>query len=165
MPTHALPHDLADSETPIPASSHIPVQTTFRHMRTSAAVTDHIMRHAQKLSRHFARITQCHVVVTAPHKHHLHKRPYVIHVELGVPQGPLIVTHEGTGRAGVAAHDDIYVTLRETFDIVRRRLEDHARRLRGDIKRHEPLATNHSAKKGARSAKIARSESRPVETY
>lgn len=117
-------------------------------MRTSPAVADHVQKEAQKLQRYFDRITHCHVVIIAPHKHHRHGRPYSIHVELGVPRGPLVVNHEPAAHARAddsrreqrqsepnAAHDDIYVTLRETFDVVRRRLEDHARRLRGEVKR------------------------------
>jgi ribosome-associated translation inhibitor RaiA len=117
-------------------------------MRTSPAVADHVQKEAQKLQRYFDRITHCHVVIVAPHKHHRHGQQYSIHVELGVPRGPLVVTHEPSVHARAddsrreqrhsepnAAHDDIYVTLRETFDVVRRRLEDHARRLRDDVKR------------------------------
>lgn len=151
MPTHAQQRQWTDSENSMSASTApLAVQTTFRHMQTSPAVTDHVLKEAQKLQRYFDRITHCHVVIVAPHKHHRHGRPYSIHVELGVPHGPLVVNHEPSARPRDAAslrdekrpepnaaHDDIYVTLRDTFDVVRRRLEDHARRLRGDVK-HRP---------------------------
>lgn len=156
MSTHAQQSPWTDSETSTsPSTAPLAVQTTFRHMQTSAAVTDHVLQEAQKLLRYFDRITHCHVVIIAPHKHHRHGRPYSIHVELGVPHGPLVVNHEPAARSRDArsrreqkcpepnaAHDDIYVTLRDTFDVVRRRLEDHVRRLedhvrrlRGDVKR------------------------------
>lgn len=122
-------------------------------MPTSEAIVGHVKKEARKLQRYFERITHCHVVIVAPHKHHRRGRQYSIHVDLGVPQGPLIVNHEPTVRSRVgasqreqkrpepnAAHDDIYVTLRDTFDVVRRRLEDHARRLRGEVKHRESLS-------------------------
>jgi ribosome-associated translation inhibitor RaiA len=144
MSTHAQQFDRTDSETAISSTAApLAVQTTFRHMSTSAAVAEHVMKEARKLQRFFDRITHCHVVIVAPHKHHRHGRQYSIHVELGVPHGPLLVNHEPAAYARVTGsrreqkrpepnvtHDDIYVTLRDTFDVARRRLEDHARRLR-----------------------------------
>jgi hypothetical protein len=32
------------------------------------------------------------------------------------------------------AHEDIYVAIRDAFDAAVRQLEDHARKLRGDVK-------------------------------
>ena len=106
-----------------------------------------VMHEAGKLSRHFDRITHCHVVIAAPQKPHRHGQRYSIHVELGVPHGPLVVDHETSGGARQqspapadaqrsSVHEDLYTTARDTFDIVRRRLEEHVRRLRGEIKRH-----------------------------
>ncbi|HEV3242661.1 MAG TPA: hypothetical protein VGY14_05390 [Methyloceanibacter sp.] len=34
------------------------------------------------------------------------------------------------------AHEDVYVAIRDSFDAAVRQLEDHARRLRGDVKSH-----------------------------
>jgi cold shock CspA family protein len=34
-------------------------------------------------------------------------------------------------------HEDVYIAIRDAFDQVRRELEDHARRQRGDVKTHE----------------------------
>jgi hypothetical protein len=34
------------------------------------------------------------------------------------------------------AHEDINVAIRDAFDAVVRQLEDHVRRLRGDVKSH-----------------------------
>jgi ribosome-associated translation inhibitor RaiA len=32
------------------------------------------------------------------------------------------------------AHEDVYVAIRDAFDAAARQLEDHARKLRGDVK-------------------------------
>ena len=40
-------------------------------------------------------------------------------------------------------HDeDVYVALRDAFDAAKRQLEDYARKIRGDIKSHEPKRPN-----------------------
>ena len=35
------------------------------------------------------------------------------------------------------AHEDVYVAIRDAFDAVRRKLQDYARKQRGDVKSHE----------------------------
>ena len=117
----------------------------YVNSRHPTPLAEQIDQDTQKLRRYFDRIAHCHVVVVAPHKHHRHGRHYSIHVELGVPRGPLVVNHEPDARPNPAGatrapkrtapnvtHEDIYVALRDTFDVVRRRLEDYARKLRGD---------------------------------
>jgi len=120
-------------------------------MPPSAAVAARVNAEAQKLHRYFDRITHCHVVIVAPHKHHRHGRHYSVHVDLGVPRGPLVINHEPSPRTSTPrsepepSHEDIYVVIRDTFDTARRRLEDHARRLRGDVKSHrDPDAVDPS---------------------
>jgi ribosome-associated translation inhibitor RaiA len=132
----------------------IPVQITYRNMRPSDSVSLRIREEAAKLSRFYDRIERCHVLIEVPHRHHQWGDHYHIRVELGVPGNDIVVRHEpsargrqadaGTGRTAkrqetAGAHKDIYVVIRDTFDVVRRRLEDHARCLRGDVKRHRRL--------------------------
>jgi hypothetical protein len=76
-----------------------------------------------------------------------------MHIEITVPGGELVISHEPPARVRLTAvphlqkrdeiegpHKDLYVVIREVFDAARRRLEDHARRERGDVKRHEAPA-------------------------
>lgn len=141
-----------DPDSPLPGlGPTVPTQITFRHMPASPAVSARIERESRKLLRYFQPITHCHVVVVAPHRHHRFGRAYALHLELGVPGGPLLVNHEpapplrpagvrppGKPTAPEARRRDITVAIREAFDVARRQLEDYARRKRGDIKRHEP---------------------------
>jgi ribosome-associated translation inhibitor RaiA len=46
-----------------------------------------------------------------------------------VPGAELVANH--------AQHEDIYVAVRDAFQAITRQLEDHARRLRGDVKTHQ----------------------------
>ncbi|HEY0945011.1 MAG TPA: HPF/RaiA family ribosome-associated protein [Opitutaceae bacterium] len=129
----------------------LPVQITFRNLSPSPAVEARIRAEAGKLNRYFERITSCRVIVEAPHRHQKGGAPYRIRIELGVPRAVLVVKHEPSlhdelahsdrGRRlkhlePNAAHKDMYVSIRDAFDIARRRLEDYARRLRGDVKSH-----------------------------
>ena len=133
-------------------ATQVAVQTTFRHMAASQAVTDRIHAEAQKLLRYFGRITHCHVVIAASHRHRQHGRQYAIRVEIGVPGERLVVDREPAlhvrteGRPRTkqvdvqAPHKDVYVVIREVFDAARRQLEDYARRHRGDVKFHQSEA-------------------------
>jgi hypothetical protein len=137
-----------EPELPAAVFRPVPVQITFRHMATSAAVVAHVEAEVQKLQRYFKPIMHCHVVVVAPHQHHLRGHHYTVHVDLDVPGGPLVVNHEPVAKresareepAGKsdeidATHKDIYVVLRDAFDIARRQLEDYVRRKHDEVKR------------------------------
>src|SRR5687767_2246477 len=150
MSTHQQQRRWADSESPPPSAiPRIAVQTTFRHMETSPAVAARVDAEAQKLLRYFDRITHCHVVIAAPHRHHRHGRHYAVHVELSVPGERLMINHEPNSHSRPenrhltkadevqAPHQDIYVVVREVFDSARRQLEDYVRRQRGDVKHHQ----------------------------
>jgi ribosome-associated translation inhibitor RaiA len=129
------------------------VQTSFRHMAASAAVTARIEAEVEKLQRFFDGITHCHVVVIAPHRHHRAGRRFALHIELGVPRERLVIAHETGARPGRddiarpvksdevdAPHKDVYVAVRDAFATARRQLKDYVQRLRGEVKRHRPTA-------------------------
>lgn len=152
----------AAADAPEAPSREVPaIQTSFRHMAASAAVTARIEAEVEKLRRFFDGITHCHVVVIAPHRHHRAGRRYSLHIELGVPRERLVIAHEPAMRPGRedvprsaksdevdAPHKDVYVAVRDAFATARRQLKDYVQRLRGDVKRHLPAA-------GARRADFA----------
>jgi len=110
----------------------VALQVTFRDMPRSDAVEAEIRRRAEKLEEFCDRIMSCRVTVEtlAAHKHQ--GKLFAVHVDVKVPGEEIASTrrHE---------HEDVYVAVRDAFDAVRRRLEDYARRSRGETKRHEPL--------------------------
>ncbi len=73
-------------------------------------------------------------MIEAPNRHHRVGRLYHIRVDLKVPGEEIVVKRDPSEHH---AHEDIYVAVRDCFDAVRRQLEDHVRRQRGDIKAHE----------------------------
>jgi ribosome-associated translation inhibitor RaiA len=139
----------------------IPVQISYRNLQPSDAVSARVREEVGKLGRYYDRIERCHVVIEVPHRHHRWGDHYHLRVTLSVPGNDIVVVHEPSDRSRLAAegavrsaksretagaHTDMYVVIRDVFDTVRRRLEDHSRRLRGDVKRHRradlmPLGT------------------------
>jgi len=136
-----------------------PVQTTFRHMDPSPSVEARIREEAADLDLCFGRITSCNVIIDAPHQHHAHNgRTYHVSIEIHVPGSRIVVNHNPSQHSTLVQsqagewekhletqpdHKDIYVCIRDAFKAARRRLEDYARVLRGDVKQHaegdEPL--------------------------
>ena len=111
-----------------------PLQITFRNLDTSPSVEAKIRERVDELERFFYDITSCRVVIEAPSRHHREGGLYHIRVDLNVPGREIVVKRDPSEHH---AHEDIYVAVRDCFDAVRRQLEDHARRQRGDIKVHE----------------------------
>lgn len=114
----------------------IPLEVTFRHMEPSTAVEASIREKAEKLELFYDSVMGCRVVVEAPHEHHRQGNLYQVSIDLTVPSGELAVTRGHHHQSH--AHEDIYVAIRDAFNVARRRLEEYGRRQRGDIKTHEP---------------------------
>ena len=111
----------------------IPLQVTFRDIDPSPAIEADIREKVERLERLFGRITSCRVVIEAHHRTHRKGTLYNCVVDITVPGREIAV-----GRVGPQdhAHEDVYVAIRDAFDAASRRLEDHARRMRGDVKTH-----------------------------
>lgn len=107
------------------------LQITFRNMESSPALSARIRKEADRLSRHFDRITSCHVIVEAPHRHKTKGRVYNVRIDLHLPRKGKVIANAS---AQDHAHEDVYVAVRDAFDATARRLDDQARRLRGEVK-------------------------------
>ena len=117
----------------------LPLQITFRNMSPSDVIETSIRERAGKLDSFYERIMGCRVVVEAPHRHHHKGRLYHIRIDITVPGGELVVNREPSKHA---AHEDVYVAIRDAFDAARRKLQDYGRRQRGVVKAHE--STSHA---------------------
>ena len=111
----------------------LPLQVVFRNMEASAAVEAKIRERAEQLERLYDQIMSCRVVVEAHHKHHHQGNLYHARVDLKVPEAEIVASREPDEHH---AHEDVFVAVRDAFDAVRRRLEDYARRRRGQVKPH-----------------------------
>jgi len=114
----------------------IPLQITIRDIDHSEALEAHIRDKAKKLDEFFNHIMSCRVVVGMPHKHHHQGKQFNVRIDIGVPGNEIVVNRDHA--------EDVYVALRDAFDAVKRQVEDHARKIRGDVKTHEPKRQNES---------------------
>lgn len=112
----------------------IPVKVTFRNFDHSDAVEARIVEHAEKLEQFDPSIIWCNVTVEAIDKHKSKGRLYQAAINVGVPGTTIQVTR--TGRKN-AAHSDIYVAIRDSFNAAARQLEEHVRVRRNAVKTHE----------------------------
>jgi ribosomal subunit interface protein len=112
----------------------VPLQITFRNLDSSPTVKTKVRERVKELEQFYNRITSCRVMIEAPSRRHQKGRLYHIRVDLKVPGREIVVKRDPSEHH---AHEDIYVAVRDCFDAVRRQLEDHVRRQRGDIKAHE----------------------------
>jgi len=111
----------------------VPIQITIRDLENSAALETHIREKVKKLEEFVTNIVSCRVVVEMPHKHHHQGKQFNIRLDIGVPGKEIAVNRDHS--------EDVYVALRDAFDAAKRQLEDYARKIRGDVKAHEPRPT------------------------
>jgi cold shock CspA family protein len=137
------------------------LQITFRDMKPSKEVEDRIRAEAAKLETLYSQLMGCRVVVELPHHHHRKGSPYHIRIDLTVPQGEIVVKREpsmGTRARQLGEreirkqgevripHKDLRQAINDAFKAAGRRLQDYARRQRGDIKSHALLPEAHVSK-------------------
>lgn len=132
----------------------IPLQITFKNMQPSSAIQNQIRELAGKLESFGKRVTNCHVLIEAPHRHHRKGRRYNVRIHIAAPGGTIDVGKDFTlidaaplytekelqpqthilGR--LASHADIQVALRDAFDTARRKLKAYLSNRRGEVKAH-----------------------------
>lgn len=112
----------------------VPLQVTFKDFPPSEAVEKRIRERADRLERFHKRITECRVVVAAPHRRHVKGKLYHLNIVILVPGGEVVVNNDSHDKH---AHEDIYVAIRDAFSAAERQLEDHVRVKGGNVKVHE----------------------------
>lgn len=111
----------------------LPLQVTFRDMAPLPSLDGEIRRQAAKLERFVPELISCHVVVQASANRHRQGHIYAVKVDVHLP-GEEVFTGEHQ------ADEEIAVAVRGAFDAMTRRLQDYARRRRGQVKHHSPKA-------------------------
>jgi len=112
----------------------LPLQVTFRGVKSSDALEADIREKADKLDRYSPDIMSCRVIVEARHKSHHDGNLFHLRVDLTVPGREIVTSPERTLHH---EHADPYVAVRDAFDEARRQLEDYERRRRQQVKLHE----------------------------
>ena len=129
------------------------LQVTFRNMKSSPTMEEWIREEADKLELFYHQITGCRVAVEVPHRHHVKGSPYHVRIDLTLPGGELVIKREANlssrvrraGEKGISKklevetpHKQLRMAINDAFKAAARRLQDYARRQRGDVKNHKP---------------------------
>jgi cold shock CspA family protein/ribosome-associated translation inhibitor RaiA len=113
-----------------------PVEIDFQGMQGTPAVRESIEEHVAKLEQRYGRITACRVVIKGPGAHH-RTGLCEINIRLALPDGRE-VNIARTPQAD-ERYSDLPFAVNDTFRRARRRLQDHVRRMQGQVKQHEGL--------------------------
>lgn len=109
------------------------VQVSFHHVPPSDAVDQLIREKAAWLERFFPKIMSCRVTLEAARQGHGKGNVYQVRVDVTVPGAEIVAGRDPAGRN---PHEDAYTAVRDAFDTMRRLLQDHARKQRGEVKTH-----------------------------
>jgi cold shock CspA family protein len=131
-----------------------PLQITFRNVTSSETIEEWIRAEADKLDSFYNRVMGCRVAIEKPHRHHRNGSLYHIRIDLIVPGEEIVIKREPSlshrarqlGETGIkkhlevkTPHKNLRLAINDAFRAVGRRLQDYARRQRGDVKSHPPL--------------------------
>jgi cold shock CspA family protein len=117
------------------------VEVDFRDITATPEIRASIAEHVAQLEQRFGRVTACRVEIKGPGAHHHTRGLYAVSIRLALPDGREV----DIGRTPPAdeRYGDLNFALNNAFKSARRRLQDHVRRLQGQVKHHEgqPIGT------------------------
>lgn len=110
----------------------VPVQIVLKGVAQPAAVREEVVRAAGALERFHGRVTACRVSVTNPDTRHRTGGLFDVHVVLSVPgHADIVISRRAEDQK---EREHVSVSLRKAFAQARRRLQDTAREMRGEVK-------------------------------
>lgn len=125
----------------------IPLRIAFHGTEPSPAIEERVRAELDELAE-IHRITSAQVTMQAPGKHHHKGGTWSVRIVLHVPGSDIAASRD---HGHDHSHEDPYVALRDAFAAVARMLDDHARRVRGEVKAHELTARERAALSGGES--------------
>lgn len=124
-----------------------PVEIDFQDLQANEQLHACVTRNISTLEQRFGRITACRVVIRGPSERHRKGGAFDVSIRLSLPQGREVDIGRSEGRIKDAETDnrllDPVVAVNDAFKRARRRLQDQARRMQGNVKAHDgpPIAT------------------------
>ena len=109
----------------------IPTSVTFHGIESSEALRNIVLEHVARLERFASDIRSCRVVIESTERKRHQGNRFNVRVHLSM-RGREI--EAGNTPVEDSRHEDAYVAVTDTFDALRRRVEDYVRRRRGDVK-------------------------------
>jgi ribosomal subunit interface protein len=112
----------------------LPLQITARDVELSPSIEQLIREEAAKLESFFERVMGCRVLVETAHRYPTGERVhYNVRIDLTLPGAELVIKRQ--------PHEDLWTAIQRAFDAAQRRLQDRARRRRGDVKTRSDVPT------------------------
>ncbi len=109
----------------------IPPQITARDIELSPETETAIREQATHLDSYYNHIISCRISVETLRRFRTGEDAlYNLRIDLTLPGGEVVVTRQ--------PHADLMTAIQEAFDAAQRRLQDYARRQRGEVKSREP---------------------------
>jgi ribosomal subunit interface protein len=109
----------------------VPLRIDSRNVVLPASLSKRINRKAAKLERVFDRIISCRVTIDRPSGSPRKGGQYNVRLEVSVPRNQIVVSRHHA--------ENLAVAIREAFEATQRKLEEHSRKRRNDVKRHEEV--------------------------
>ena len=106
----------------------------YHNIKKSEVLEKKIREKVKNLEKFFDHIISCRVVVDIPHKHKIKGNVYSIKIEIHVPNDEIVVTRSNELDK---IHKFPTVMIKDAFSAAKRQLEDYARIVRRDVKKHE----------------------------
>ena len=103
---------------------------SFHGIPVDEAVRSACLSEIEKLEHWFDRITSCHVTVGMPHRRQHTGNHFDLHVRMALPGGEIVVSREPDEHV---KNESATHLVHDAFDEVRRQLQDHVARIRGNV--------------------------------
>jgi cold shock CspA family protein len=104
-----------------------PLQISVRNVEDSNAARTLVQKCVEKLEVFYGRITSCRVMIEVPQRFPAGTPiAHNVRVDIRVPGEEIVIRRQ--------AHPELHTAIQEAFDAAGRRLQDYARRVRGDVK-------------------------------
>ncbi len=102
-------------------------QVVYHNIDQSAALSENVSKRIEKLQRFSGDIIGGRVVLDSPHNNHQKGKVYSVTLEIHTSGKEVIVKQDQHDRA---AHEDIYVAVRDAFNAAERQLKSIGRKPR-----------------------------------
>jgi len=95
-------------------------QVVFHNIDQTEAITDAVQKRIDKLERYCDQIITGRVVLDSPHNNHHKGRVYSVSLEIHTPTIEVRVNQEQHDNH---AHEDLYIAIRDAFNVAERQLK------------------------------------------
>lgn len=113
-----------------------PPTITWRNVDHGPTAEADVQKYVAQLDKVHPRITGVDVVVEQPHGRHQQGNLYHVRVDIHLPGDQIVVKRDPPAHQ---AREDLHVAIRDAFKAARKRLNEQAAVVRGEVKPHEEL--------------------------